>query len=355
MNIIDYLESYKDLSLKEAPFNELDAAIFSCLAYFPFDLLNETKKSFKNDKILSFIDSYYPGDNVGEHIVLNIKAMSLVLNSKRFKGIKFTNFEKKRSDDSIEQFQAVTIEMKKFTYVSFSGTDATTLGWREDFNMGYLDIVPSEVDAIRYINKIRKKHPFKPIYIGGHSKGGRLAVRAGKEVYKKNTLVSVFSFDGPNFTEEFYDETYEEMKHLIYEYAPNESIVGRLITDRNNKIIVQSDASFIYQHSLYTWLVDDNHFIHEDKYTDRSNKIALICHEVFTKYDNHTKSVFVNTLFDLFDRLNITELKDTEYNKQLVLNSLSSIRVEWKNIPKESRKVIVGIIFTIVLLAIKRR
>ena len=142
MNVIDYLESYKDLSFKESPFNELDAAILALLSYFPFDLIGVNKKVIKNEKILSFIETYEPGANVSEHKLLHIRLMSDVINSNRFKGIKFTFFERKRSDMSIEQFQAITIELKKFTYVSFCGTDATTLGWREDFNMAYLDIVP---------------------------------------------------------------------------------------------------------------------------------------------------------------------------------------------------------------------
>ena len=55
MNVIDYLESYKDLSFKESPFNELDAAILALLSYFPFDLIGVNKKVIKNEKILSFI------------------------------------------------------------------------------------------------------------------------------------------------------------------------------------------------------------------------------------------------------------------------------------------------------------
>ena len=354
MNIIDYIDSYQDKTFKEVEFNELDAAIFSLLSYFPFYLINGKKGNYKNKEILKFVDSYVPEENIPEHRILHIQLMGKVIRSIRYKGIKFIHFRRKRSDSSIEQFQAISILLKKFMYVSFSGTDATTLGWREDFNMAFLDIVPSEVDAIKYINDVRRRHRFKPMYIGGHSKGGRLAIRAGKEIYKNNTVLSIFSFDGPNFSSSFYDDKYEEMKHLIYEYAPTESVIGRLISHKD-KIIVESNASLLFQHSLYTWLIEETQFVHADKYTDRSNKIARICDEVFTKYDNETKSVFVNTFFDLFEKLNITELKDTEYNKQLVINSLHSFRIEWKGVPRDTRKIILKILFTILLLSIKRR
>lgn len=349
MNLVDYLQINQEKTFKEVPFNEIDALILSLMGYFPFDLID--KKKITTRDVLKFLETYEPV-NTSERKLKDIYILHTLCSCKRFEGIKFLDFAKRRDGDTVEQFQAVTIEFNKHLFVSFCGTDATVLGWREDFNMSFLDTVPSEVDAIEYINNQRKKHPFKKIYIGGHSKGGRLAIRAAKELYKKNTLEAVFSFDGPNFTDTFYDEEYDEMKSLVYEYAPSESIIGRLISDRK-KIIVQSTAKGIFQHDGYTWEVEDDHFVHLDNYTAKSDKIAKISKSLLEDVDMETKQVFVNTLFDLLNNLNITEFRDDAYNIALVKNALSNVRIEWKNTPKEHRKILLKVLFMVLLIAIK--
>ena len=350
MDLLGYLENYKDCSFKQVPFNEVDALILSLMGYFPFELID--KKKIVSKDVLEFLKTYEPV-NRSDRKLKDIQILTTLCTCKRFDGIRFLDFEKKRSGEAIEQFQAVTIDINGFLFVSFCGTDATVLGWREDFNMAFLEIVPSEVDAIEYINNQRKKHPFKKIYVGGHSKGGRLAIRAAKELYKKNTLEAVFSFDGPNFTSSFYDHVYDEMKTLIYEYAPHESIIGRLISDRK-KIIVLSTAKGIFQHDGYTWEIEDDHFVHMENYTAKSDKIAKVTNTVLKDVNIESRQVFVNTLFDLLDKVNITEFRDDAYNIALVKGALSSIRIEWKNTPKEDRKVILKVLFTVLLIAIKR-
>ena len=322
--------------------------MFALISYFPFELID--KKKITSKIITNFLKTYKPINNT-ERKLLDIVMLNLLCNSIRFKGIKFTNFVKKKDGQSIEQFQAITIELKKFIFISYCGTDASVLGWREDFNMSFLDMVPSEVDAINYANMIRKKHPYKPIYIGGHSKGGRLALRAGKDIYKGNNIVAIFSFDGPNFTDSFYDDKYESMKHLIYEYAPNESIVGRLIRD-HQKIIVKSSASMISQHDGYTWLVEDDHFIHEDKYTDKSNKIAKVSKSLMNNLSYEEKSVVINTLFDIAEKVNFVNLKTTDNPKEVIKDALDNIKIGWKDVAKSQRRKVLAIIFTIITLII---
>ena len=352
MNVINYLNEYHNYSFKEKPFNELDALVFTLMSYFPYGLLKKTK--FDKDDVSKFLDSYQP-DTKLERKLLDIYILKTMCTCTRYEDVKFLHFVNKRSDKSIEQFQAITLKFKDFMFVSFCGTDATLLGWREDFNMAILSTIPSEVDAIEYINAVRKKHPFIDMYIGGHSKGGRLAIRAFKEVYKKNTIKGVYAYDNPNFNETFYDEDYLNIKDRVFEYAPSESIIGRLICDNKNKIIIKSTAKLIMQHDAYSWEIENNHFVREYKFTDKSDKISTIINQTLEKLDHETKSVFINALFSLLERLDITEFKDSEYNKALVLGALSNIRIEWKNTPKEERKTILKVLWSILIIIIKTR
>lgn len=352
MNIVNYLNEYQNYSFKEKPFNELDALVFTLMSYFPYGLLNKSR--FDKEDILKFLKSYEP-DNKSERKLLDNYILKTMCTCVRYEDVKFLHFVNKRSNKAIEQFQAITFKFKDFMFVSFCGTDATVLGWREDFNMAVLSTIPSEIDAMHYINNVRKKHPFIDMYIGGHSKGGRLAIRAFKEVYKKNTIKGVYAYDNPNFNDSFYDEDYLNIKDRIYEYAPSESIIGRLICDNKRKIIVKSTAKLLMQHDAYSWEIENNHFVREFKYTEKSDKISAIINDTLSRLDYETKFVFINALFSLMDRLEITEFRDSAYNKALVLGALSNIRIEWKNTPKEERRTILKVLWSILLITIKNR
>ena len=90
-----------------------------------------------------------------------------------------------------KQFSAITVILPDNTiYVSYRGTDNTLIGWKEDFNMIFKSHIASQISAKEYLENIAKKYPNKKIRIGGHSKGGNLAVYASifadSEVKKKN-------------------------------------------------------------------------------------------------------------------------------------------------------------------------
>lgn len=75
-------------------------------------------------------------------------------------------------------FQQLTVLLPDDTiFISYRGTDNTIIGWKEDFNMSFKSHIASQLDSVKYINDIAKKYQ-NNIRIGGHSKGGNLAVYA---------------------------------------------------------------------------------------------------------------------------------------------------------------------------------
>ena len=61
------------------------------------------------------------------------------------------------SKEEQSQFSVVCVRLDdKSIYVSFSGTDNTIVGWRENFNMGYLSETPGQLKAVDYLNHIVK-------------------------------------------------------------------------------------------------------------------------------------------------------------------------------------------------------
>ena len=345
MDVIDYLKQYQNVSFKEAGFNEIDALVLAMVSYVPFDELKIDKKKIKDIDLLKYLEAYKPPINTPERKLKHFEVLALVCKAKRYEKALFYNFKKIRDKVADKQFQAVTIILKDFVYISFCGTDATVLGWKEDFNMAILEIVPSEIEAIKYANEVADAIWFKKIYMGGHSKGGRLAITAAKGLKNKRRLGAIFSFDAPNYPSSCYDQDYKNIDNYILSYAPNESIIGRLMNEYHQKRIVKSTNKLLMQHDAYSWIIEDRSFVYESEYTEQSNKIVNTVNHALTTYDEEKKRQFIDTLFDYLDRLHVDTLPGEKDLIPFAIRILPAFIAEWKNTPKENRSVVKKIIF----------
>lgn len=345
MQILDYLYKYQNISFKELPFNEIDALLLSLVAYSPFDEIKLTKSKTKSKKLYELISSFDVRNETSERKLKYLELTKAICRSSRFQKAKFCYFRKRRDTNFAKQFQAITIVVKQFAFVAFCGTDSTTLGWKEDFDMAYLDVVPSEIEAINYLNEVARHFLFKKIYLGGHSKGGRLAISAAKGMKKKRKLLGVYAFDAPNYPMSFYDETYKEIDYLIHPYAPEESIIGRLMPSFKKKRIISSTNKLLMQHDAFSWLVSECSFVYKSKYTDRSTHIVDTVNYALNNYEEEGKRDFINTIFDLLYRLNIEKLPNEKEFIPYFINNISSIKEEWNNTSKEKRALVKKTLF----------
>lgn len=347
MDIIAYLETYNDTSFKEMAFNEVDALILSLVSYVPYDELKLNKEKISSIDLLKLVRGYQIKYGDTERKLKYIKVLELVCAGKRFANATFAHFKKKRDHDSAKQFQAITIILKDFIFLSFCGTDSTTLGWKEDFNMAILETVPSEVEAIKYANDIANKHWFRKIYFGGHSKGGRLAITAAKGLKNKKRVGIIFSFDAPNYPSSCYNEDYKKIDSMVIAYAPNESIIGRLMEEYHQKKIINSTNTLLMQHDAFSWVIQGHSFVYEADYNEKSTRIVNAINHTLTTSDEETKHQFIDTLFDYFERLDIEKLPSEKDMLPFIIRKAPALVSEWKNIPKENRSVIKKIIFEI--------
>ena len=305
MDVIDYLDLYKDKTFKEMAFNEIDALALALSSYVPFEELNLAKEKIDTAELLKLVRGYLPTKEDSERKRKYLKVVELICESKRYKDAIFAHYKKVRDNDSAKQFQAITIILKDFIYISYCGTDSTVLGWKEDFNMAILETVPSEIEAIKYANDIASKHWFKKIYFGGHSKGGRLAITAAKGLENKKRIGAIFSFDAPNYPSSCYDANYKKIDSYIIAFAPNESIIGRLMEEYHQKRIVRSINSLLMQHDAFSWLVQDRSFVYEGGYSEKSTRIVDAINHTLETEDENTKHQFIDALFDYFEKLDI--------------------------------------------------
>ena len=174
-NIFDYL-LWRDVSMDLLPFNEIDNLILARFSYFPLDgFIKSEEKVTIHELYERYVNGKVRGRILQPEDPNLFKALA---KSTRFSNFLVTRYINKFVPEEEKQFAAVTILFSNSNtmYVSYRGTDSTIVGWKEDFNMSFSDVVPAQKEAVLYLNSIAKEFKKSDIIVGGHSKGGNLAV-----------------------------------------------------------------------------------------------------------------------------------------------------------------------------------
>lgn len=198
------------------------------------------------------------------------------------------------------QFAAMTfIQKREFAYVGFRGTDSSLTGWKEDFNMAFSWPIPSQEQAERYLNAIAGHLP-KALMIGGHSKGGNLAIFAAIKAQPKvqDRIVRIFNHDGPGFKPAaFTPDDFTTVKDRISKTVPIDSIVGMLMESRGNYRVVKSTAKGIMQHDPFSWEIDGDNFVYEDAISDNAKFTDQVLSEWLGHFSDDELSIIVDAIF----------------------------------------------------------
>lgn len=226
--------------------------------------------------------------------------------SPRFRDARLTLFRFKTARSAEEQFAAMTfILLDGSSYVAFRGTDSTIVGWKEDFNMTFLNPVPAQEEARAYLEYVASVTA-GPLYVGGHSKGGNLAVYAVATCNKscRERVVRVFSHDGPGFHREFCaSDAYRNILPIMVKTVPKSSMIGAVLSEGPDchPIIVESGGFSLFQHNPFLWEVDVESatFVEADGFTASSRYFDSTLDAWMDKYSLAERARFVDALFDV--------------------------------------------------------
>ena len=346
-NIFDYIE-WRDIPLQTIEFNEVDNLILSCVSYFPFDsivavspvTLKQANNQFKVMKNSININMLRKED---------MNFFPKIANSKRFGEIKLANYINKVNTIQEKQFSAVTCILPDDTiYISFRGTDNTIIGWKESLNMSFRECIASQIESKKYLEDIAEKYPQK-IRLGGHSKGGNLAVYASvfcKEEIK-DRIIAVYNNDGPGFHESIVNSPeYEKMLPRIYTFIPQTSIVGRLLEHKERCKFIKSNQTGILQHDLYSWQVLGDKFV-EVENTNASKYIDKTITDWLKEINNEQRKTFINILFDILNTTHaktLTDLNNNKIEKSIaILKAYNEMNEESKNMMSKTLNSLLNI------------
>ena len=343
MRSVVYYTKKETRSFKEYPLTNVDSLVFSILSYYEFEdipgVFSHEKKKIKDinvKKVKEYIR--FLGDKRKyTNFLINI------VNNPRYNEMYIDNYFEKESLEEEMQFKAITIENDDFIYVSFMGTKASLISWKEDFNMSYIYPIPSQKLAVKYLNRVMLETN-KKVYVGGHSKGGNLAVYAASKTFFFNQLriKKVFSHDGPGFTKEFFkSKKYHFIEKKIDKTIPATSIVGTLFYSDEPYRVIKASGVGPAQHTPVNWLVDKDSFIYLNSTSITSKHFDSAVTKWLDSLTMEERINFVNAVYKLlsdndFDAVNIPKRK--------YFKIYSSLRKGIKSLDEETKNMVIEIL-----------
>jgi len=314
-----YVKKYGNTSFSDYDLNEMDSAVFSQLAYLNFDTYLAYDESVRLVELFKgeYIDALVM-DTVTEG--QNIKLLKLLGNSTRYNNVRICNVKNIYDELLCIQFFGMTLLFEDFAYVLFRGTDASLTGWKEDFNMCYLEEVPSQRYSIEYINDVYNKYKCK-LRVAGHSKGGNLAVCSvlNSDRALQDEVISVINFDGPGFSGNTYtDPDYLYMKDRIFTFTTREAMIGLLLNHVDNLIYIRSRGVSLLQHNLHNWKVNRKCELKRVRKNSPASRVfGRTIRHFFEETDELERKQFVDVLFkvlEVYPSTSINHFKRRPFN-----------------------------------------
>ncbi len=354
-NVIDYVKNELN-RFDSKKFNLVDSLVLSQFSYMHFERLvpgfsNELSPVRIGDLLKAehfnsmFDDVMFPENN--------LSLLYALAASPRFRDIKMNFYVSKLDYKQEKQFSAVTYFLGDGTsFISYRGTDLTFVGWKEDFNMAFKNPVPSQEEGVEYLNTVGELLS-GDIRIGGHSKGGNIAVYSAMKCSPKiqDRILDVYSHDGPGFKNSiFHTPEYIKIKDKIQKILPQSSIVGMLLQTQESYKVVKSHKPGIMQHDSFTWVIEGDDFHYVNNISNSSLNMNKTINEWLANISDEKREVFIDALFQAINSTNAKSIGDMS---EVHIKDFALILKAFRSIDNETRKFISQTIRDLIVLYVK--
>lgn len=313
-NIITYAET-TFAPFDVLPFCPADSLIFSCLSYLHVPLELSGVFSWEGLPLrelfrAEYFDRYFQDiwDPAGSRRLLTALAAS-----PRFRDVRVAGFREELDAEAEKQFAAVGFQLTpNLCCLSFRGTDATLVGWKEDFNMAFLYPVPSQSAAAAYLSEAAG-HLTGKILLTGHSKGGNLAMYCAANCPKdlQERFLMAYSHDGPGFQDEVLSlPEFAAATPRIHKTMPQSSLVGMLLANQENCRIVKSTSFNLLQHDPFSWVVENGDFCYTEQLTRSARRRDENLNTWIRQLSREERGRFVDALYGVLSDSDITQLPE---------------------------------------------
>lgn len=302
-DMFDYLKWRGDILFSQLPPNPVDALIFSTLSYIRFqDIVPETPGHWITlaDAASMVLDE--SDTQIRYRVRMDLDLLKAAAETARFGQVGLSNYQDVFIPEEDTQFAAVTYYLENGTaFLAFRGTDSTLVGWKEDFNMTFQESIPAQRLALDYTLSFAASSKCD-LLLGGHSKGGNLAVYAAakSDFFTRKRITAVYNQDGPGFTEQMMtDPGYLDIIPKIRTYVPQSSVIGMLLEHEEPYTVIKSKQIGIMQHDPYSWEVMGADFISGNELTADSRFLDRTFKNWLAGMTPQERSEFFDTVFEL--------------------------------------------------------
>ena len=348
-NIMDYLDWRGDLPLSVSPFNEVDGLILAELSFINFDGLVPPPELGRGVPLRDAAAAYFARHN-GAEIDMGVLVpgripdlMCRMAHSVRFGSMLLNGYCELIDDVREQQFAALTVELGDGSiYISYRGTDDTIVGWKEDLNLGYLEVIPSQTRALEYLGRMARQYPDARLRIGGHSKGGNLAVYAAVRTPAavQDRILMVYNDDGPGFIKSLTGTPeHTRVADRIQTIVPQSSVVGQLLEHERNVQVVRSDAEGMLQHDGFSWQVERDRFVHLDGFSREGKVIDETLESWEESLSPKQREAFADALYTVLTASGAKTL--TELNGDKLKSAVTMLKT-FSNLDRETRQLLSG-------------
>lgn len=346
-NTFDYIYWRGDLDFSAAPFNPVDALILCRLSYIPFDgvvgdfsaapvpLLPAAQKCLrlveKGERSLRMED--------------DARLLETLMAAPRFRDMRLEGYVNRFDKEAEKQFSAITaITGDDTRFVAFRGTDGTLVGWKEDFNICFQTAVPAQIDAVEYLEASAARDE-RPLRVGGHSKGGNLAVYASASCSDsiKARIVAIYNNDGPGFNSQtLATKDFLSVIPRVKTFVPQSSVIGMLLQHEEDFTIVHSEKMGILQHDLYSWHITPDSFVFDETTTNSSQFIDMALKDWLTGMTPEFRGKFIDGVYAILASSDATTLGELMRGKNAIaiVKALKNTDEQTKELLSEAFRIL---------------
>ncbi|MBR3993511.1 MAG: DUF2974 domain-containing protein, partial [Anaerotignum sp.] len=214
------------------------------------------------------------------------------------------------------------------------------------------DEVPSQKEAAEYLKKVALQFPRKKLRVGGHSKGGNLAVYAAAMMPQsiQMDILSVYNHDGPGFRDGMLQKAgYQMILPKVETFVPQSSVIGMLLEHEEAYTVVESTESGFMQHDPYSWSVLGADFVQLEKLTDHSRFLDQTVKLWLDGLDEKQRECFVDTIYEVVTTAPVDAFGEAIVSPKVIFSALQALNDE-----EEETKRFMGDSVKLLLQAAKR-
>ena len=304
MNIIDYVQNSTD-TFSARSFGEVDSLVLCQVAYLRLAGFEGLHLADVYDLALPHMATVAPA-----HTADNQSLLAAFSGSIRFGEVQVVEQRTFFDVTSSCQFSATLFAFDGVYFFACRGTDGTLVGWKEDLDLMYKEDIAAQEHALSWLNE----QVGRSLIVGGHSKGGNLAVYAAAfcDPAVQEHILAVYDHDGPGFMPTVIErDGYRRIMPRVHKTVPEMCVFGHMMDDGLLYTVIKADTNNVNQHLPFNWRCTlAGYFEQGEGLTVGSQIVRDICDTIVPSMTLEERETFVTIVYEALRHADVDRVGD---------------------------------------------